>query len=158
MIQNSTLLFWIFCIIAVIPGGVGYKSSFRANPVDFRLWVTIRFALQTGRLTFHSNSMRWLSSQYWGVTNKFLQGQNEEEKIKLLAMLFTVLHFHNKSQSINLIPLQVLSRSTWHWDQAGRHMSRGHLLWLIFLTTEVHSYSGVDYHQNSTQERRVGSL
>lgn len=33
-----------------------------------------------------------------------------------------------------------------------------HLLWLVSSTTEVHSYSEEGYLQNSTQERRGGSL
>lgn len=55
-------------------------------------------------------------------------------------------------------PLQVLSKSTWHWGQGERRMSQGRLLWSVFSTTEVHSYSEGGCHQNSTPGRRAGSL
>lgn len=55
-----------------VPGAIRYEPSFRADPVDFRFWVPICFALQAGRLPFHSHCMRRFTGQNWRVTNKLL--------------------------------------------------------------------------------------
>lgn len=51
--------------------------------MDFWLWVSIRLALQAGRLTHHSHCMGWLTSQNWWVTNKLLKGEK-----KIISMMW----------------------------------------------------------------------
>lgn len=56
-----------------IPGGIGYKTAFGTDPVDFRLWVTVCFALQTGMLTFHGHRVWRLTRQHRRIADKLLK-------------------------------------------------------------------------------------
>lgn len=57
-----------------LPGAVGYKAPLWADPVNFRLWISVSFTFQAGWLTFHCHSVRRLPGQNWWVTDKLLKG------------------------------------------------------------------------------------
>lgn len=100
--------------------------------------------------------MWWLAGENRRVTNKLLQSNKDKRFISLQTFL-SFLHGTNR-KDLEMSPLPVLSRNTWHWGLGERRTSPGRPLWSIFSTTEVHSYSEEDCHQNSAPERRVGSL